>query len=209
MWLDCSQSRSEYETSSSQTGCVYYHQCIYIAINPRSTKEISKASSCLSQNFGLYFVVCCDGILYSCKASGPWADFCKTPVKKCIGAVLLPNDGVIQYQIQSCLMCETGRRTFDSLLSALMQSSQKKNMKGWVWILVCFSPCLWSQCLPTSPSDIQNFINITKFVDFKLSSNLGFVFHVALGKSAIDRANNLWVVELVSPRLFQVVPTTL
>lgn len=59
---------------------------------------------------------------------------------------------------------------------------------------------------------IQDFINFIKFVDFKVSFTLGFLFHLAptvLEDFVLDWTGHLWTMELVDPRPFQVVPITL
>lgn len=54
---------------------------------------------------------------------------------------------------------------------------------------------------------IQDFINFVMFVDFRVFFSLGFLFHLALTVLGVS-TDHLWAVELMSPRPFQVVPTT-
>lgn len=100
---------------------------------------------------------------------------------------------------------------FDSLLSAWYAIFTEKNVQevGLDSGLLFPIPVV---TIPSHLSSIQDFINIIKFVDFKVSSCLGFLFHLAptvLGDFALDWTDHLRAVELVSPRPFQVVPTTL
>lgn len=138
---------------------MHYHQCICTVAVPRNTN--SKMTNFKSQHrpfpklrvgFRCLVLPSCTlgGILHCCNPCRPCANFCKAPVMNCVGSVLVPNDGATQYQSWSCLLCRTGRRMFNSLFSVWNAIFTEKNMKEAVWIPVCYSPCLLSQCLLTS-----------------------------------------------------------
>lgn len=140
------------------------------------------------------------------QAQSSLCKLCETLSLNFIGAVLVPNDGAMQYQSWSCLMCRTG-----SLLSACNAVfTEQKHERGGL-----NSSWLFTVPVVTMPPHLRNsqdFLCFIKFVDFRVSFSLVFLYHLAprvLGDFLLDWTDRFWVVELLSPRPFQVVPITL
>lgn len=102
------------------------------------------------------------GILRCCKSSRPCANFCKTPVMNCVGVVLVPNDGAMQYQSQSCLC--VGQAEGFSVTCLICNLYRKKHERGGLgfWSVIPHA-CGHNAFLPQQYSGLHKYYKVCGF----------------------------------------------